>query len=91
MDHQGCPVLYGNKWIANKWIRWTEQVDYFPFFGYDIKRHSNFSLIHEKLSSLPVLGDIDAISFNINVSLTLERVKTLARMVCGQKKPLRDR
>ena len=26
MDHQGCPVLYGNKWIANKWIRWTEQV-----------------------------------------------------------------
>ena len=56
MDHQGCPVLYGNKWIANKWIRWTEQVDYFPFFGSGIKRHSNFSLIHEKLSSLPVLG-----------------------------------
>ena len=27
MDHQGCPVLYGNKWIANKWIRWTEQVE----------------------------------------------------------------
>ena len=73
MDHQGCPVLYGNKWIANKWIRWTEQVDYFPFFGSGIQGYSNFSLIHEKLSSLPVLGDIDAISFTINVSLTLIR------------------
>ena len=20
--HLGCPVLYGNKWIANKWIKW---------------------------------------------------------------------
>ena len=21
MIHTGCPVLYGNKWIANKWIK----------------------------------------------------------------------
>ena len=21
MLHGGCPVLYGNKWVANKWIR----------------------------------------------------------------------
>ena len=21
MIHGGCPVLYGNKWVANKWIK----------------------------------------------------------------------
>jgi len=30
MIHLGCPVLYGNKWIANKWVRWTEQMNRFP-------------------------------------------------------------
>ena len=24
--HGGCPVLWGNKWIANKWVLWTEQM-----------------------------------------------------------------
>ena len=24
--HLGCPVGVGNKWIANKWIKWTGQV-----------------------------------------------------------------
>jgi hypothetical protein len=26
MNHLGCPVLYGDKWIGNKWIRSSEQV-----------------------------------------------------------------
>ena len=26
MNHLGCPVLYGDKWIGNKWVRWQEQV-----------------------------------------------------------------
>ena len=26
MNHLGCPVLFGDKWIGNKWIRWQEQV-----------------------------------------------------------------
>ena len=21
VSHLGCPVLYGNKWIANKWVK----------------------------------------------------------------------
>jgi prolyl 4-hydroxylase len=29
MIHMGCPVLYGNKWIANKWINAHEQMNRF--------------------------------------------------------------
>ena len=25
MHHLGCPVLHGDKWILNKWVRWAEQ------------------------------------------------------------------
>lgn len=30
MIHMGCPVVYGNKWIANKWVNWREQMNRFP-------------------------------------------------------------
>ena len=26
-SHLGCPVIFGNKWIANKWVRWHGQMD----------------------------------------------------------------
>ena len=29
MHHLGCPVLYGDKWIGTKWIRWAAQMDRF--------------------------------------------------------------
>ena len=32
MNHIGCPVLYGDKWILNKWIRWSAQMDTFKCF-----------------------------------------------------------
>ena len=28
--HLGCPVGVGNKWIANKWIKWTAQMCNYP-------------------------------------------------------------
>ena len=28
--HMSCPVLYGNKWIANKWIKWLANFKNFP-------------------------------------------------------------
>ena len=28
--HLGCPVIYGNKWIANKWIKLLPQFQKFP-------------------------------------------------------------
>ena len=28
--HMGCPVLYGNKWIANKWIKILAQFKDYP-------------------------------------------------------------
>ena len=28
--HLGCPVLHGNKWIANKWIKMLSQFEYYP-------------------------------------------------------------
>ena len=28
--HLGCPVMYGNKWIANKWIKLLPQFQNFP-------------------------------------------------------------
>ena len=27
MTHLGCPVMYGDKWILNKWINWGAQMD----------------------------------------------------------------
>ena len=24
--HLGCPVIHGNKWIANKWVKWSAQM-----------------------------------------------------------------
>ena len=32
MHHLGCPVLYGDKWILNKWIRWKSQMFTFKCF-----------------------------------------------------------
>ena len=32
MQHIGCPVLYGDKWILNKWIRWSSQMFTFNCF-----------------------------------------------------------
>ena len=28
--HMGCPVLYGNKWISNKWVKLLPQWRNFP-------------------------------------------------------------
>ena len=28
--HLGCPVLIGNKWIANKWIKWLANYKSYP-------------------------------------------------------------
>ncbi len=30
VNHLGCPVLVGNKWIANKWVKWISQYEEFP-------------------------------------------------------------
>ena len=32
MLHLGCPVMYGDKWILNKWVRWEAQMDTFKCF-----------------------------------------------------------
>ena len=39
MNHLGCPVMYGDKWILNKWIRWEAQMDNFKCF---LPRGENF-------------------------------------------------
>ena len=30
--HLGCPVLVGNKWIANKWIKWVPNFKSYPCY-----------------------------------------------------------
>ena len=30
VNHIGCPVIHGNKWIANKWIKWFSNYDNYP-------------------------------------------------------------
>ena len=30
VTHLGCPVMYGNKWIANKWIKILAQFKHYP-------------------------------------------------------------
>ena len=39
--HLGCPVLYGNKWIANKWIKLLPQVKNHPCHS----KNKNFSTL----------------------------------------------
>ena len=29
-QHLGCPVMHGNKWIANKWIKILSQFKHYP-------------------------------------------------------------
>ena len=33
--HMGCPVLHGNKWIANKWIKWLANYRNYPCHIHD--------------------------------------------------------
>ena len=40
--HMGCPVLYGNKWIANKWIKILAQFKNYPCW----KNKNNYSTVH---------------------------------------------
>ena len=39
MNHLGCPVMYGDKWILNKWIRWEAQMSTYKCF---LPRGQNF-------------------------------------------------
>ena len=32
IDHMGCPVIHGNKWIANKWIKSLSNFKGYPCF-----------------------------------------------------------
>ena len=41
--HMSCPVLHGNKWIANKWIKWLANYKNYPCFV--DKQH--FSIFHD--------------------------------------------
>ena len=41
--HLGCPVLHGNKWIANKWVHWLDQMWKYPCFR---QKNKAFSLHH---------------------------------------------
>ena len=47
MNHLGCPVMYGDKWIINKWIRWEAQMDNFKCF---LPRGVNFPSNKDVLS-----------------------------------------
>ena len=42
MRHLGCPVLHGNKWIANKWIKWLPNFKSHPC----LLRDNHFSVIN---------------------------------------------
>ena len=46
MNHLGCPVVYGNKWIANKWVRWSEQMNRYSVKQSD--RNSSKTYIFDK-------------------------------------------
>ena len=41
--HLGCPVLHGNKWIANKWVHWLDQMWNYPCYR---QKNTPFSLHH---------------------------------------------
>ena len=41
--HLGCPVMYGNKWIANKWVKWLDQMWNYPCL---VDKGKGFSMQH---------------------------------------------
>ena len=43
--HLGCPVLYGNKWIANKWVKWLPNFIKFPC----LINQKNYSIFQHQL------------------------------------------
>ncbi len=44
VNHLGCPVLVGNKWIANKWVKWISQYQEYPC--YEPEEVPHFSVEH---------------------------------------------
>ena len=45
--HLGCPVLFGNKWIANKWVKWLPNFKQYPCL---IDR-KNYSIFQQQLTN----------------------------------------
>ena len=45
--HLGCPVVYGNKWIANKWVKRLSNHKSFPC----LINHNHYSIYRNHLSS----------------------------------------
>ena len=43
--HLGCPVLYGNKWIANKWVKWLPNFLKYPC----LINQKNYSIFQHQL------------------------------------------
>ena len=43
--HLGCPVSYGNKWIANKWIKHTAQFRNYRCFDHSDPDGAHFSIM----------------------------------------------
>ena len=60
MHHLGCPVLYGDKWILNKWIRASAQMNTFKCFSPKTSNYpSNLEMVrrygrHPNISSTQV-------------------------------------
>ena len=48
--HLGCPVLYGNKWIANKWVKLVAQ-----WKSYPCSSEKHFSIIDAKSSQASLI------------------------------------
>ena len=50
MQHLGCPVLYGDKWILNKWVRWSSQMFTFDCFLPKGENYpSNLDVVRKKM------------------------------------------
>ena len=43
--HLGCPVVYGNKWIMNKWLKLNAQFQKHPC---SLMSNSNFQLLNKE-------------------------------------------
>ena len=37
MKHLGCPVVHGDKWIVNKWVKWHHHMFSHPCHRHDIR------------------------------------------------------
>ena len=69
------PVLYGNKWIANKWIKWLANHENFPCLlnneHYCTSNHNNYKPEHGTRILEESRGNLADFDHGVNIGFAI--------------------